>query len=204
MNGVSYGNFGYYGQIMLSAENLPASATVDITGWQIKTKNSGEYIPTAINLYDPSGLTPPSNIILKSGDNVYLYSSTGPFNLSLNECIGYIGEQNHFNPPLPANCPSLSQSQIRSFSGACQNYVNTLGNCALPNFNSLAIPQNDYSCINFLLSVNYKGCFDAHIGDPNFLSNQVLVWTGSNVVDPYHDTVELLDNHGLVVDVYSY
>jgi len=30
------------------------------------------------------------------------------------------------------------------------------------------------------------------------------VWTGSNVVDEYHDSVELLDQHGLLVDLYTY
>jgi len=204
LNGASYGSFGSYGQIALSANNLPASATVDITNWQIKTRISGEYIPQAINLYDPSGLTSASDIILKNGDTAYLYSSTGPFNLRLNECIGYIGQQNHFNPPLPTNCPQLDRSQIQYFSGACQNYINSLGGCALPNLNKAPIPYNDYSCMNYLANISYKGCFDAHAHDVNFLSNQVLVWTGSNVVDQYHDIVELLDRQGLVVDVYSY
>ena len=46
-----------YGEISLSSYNLGASSTVDITGWQIKTNRGGEYIPQAIGLYDPSGLT---------------------------------------------------------------------------------------------------------------------------------------------------
>ena len=50
----------------------------------------------------------------------------------------------------------------------------------------------------------YKSCFEAHDGDANFLSNQVWVWTGSNVVDQYHDTVQLLDKNGLLVDLYTY
>ncbi len=200
-------NGSAYGEIILSSAGVPASSTVDITGWQIKTNRSGEYIPKAINIYDPSGLTPPTDIVLGQGQMVYLYSSSGPFNLRLNECIGYIGNTNHFTPALPANCPYIDPASISQmgFSGACENYIYSLGGCSVPNLNDPRIPVNDYACRDYLENnFNYTSCFNARRGDANFLSKQWWVWMGSSPLDPYHDTMDLFDRQGLLVDQYSY
>ncbi len=204
--GVSPGTSYYYGTITLSDDdyNNPTS-TIDITGWQIKSRNSGEYIPQAINVYDPSGLTPASDILMHNGDTVYLYSSSAPFNLRLNECIGYIAHVADFSPPLPSDCPYVDQSVIQNFTGQCQEYIDSIGACQQPDMSSPQIPSTDYACQNYLENnFTYKSCFEAHDGDANFLSNQVWVWTGSNVVDQYHDIVTLLDRNGLLVDLYTY
>jgi len=123
----------------------------------------------------------------------------------LNECIGYIAQVANFDPPLPDSCPYIDPSQIQNFTGQCQNYIETLGQCQSPNMSSPQIPRTDYACQDYLENnFTYKSCFDEHDSDPNFLSNQVWVWTGSNVVDQYHDTVKLLDRNGLLVDLYTY
>ncbi len=204
--GISAGTSYYYGTITLYDNSYNTSGTIDVTGWEIKALRGGEYIPKAINVYDPSGLTPPSDIVLRPGDTVYLYSSSAPFNLRLNECIGYIANVAKFQPALPMNCPSVTdRSAIENFTGACQNYILSLGGCQQPNMASPQIPRTDYACQDYLEShFTYKSCFQDHAGDANFLSNQVWVWTGSNVVDQYHDTVELLDRNGKLVDIYSY
>ena len=208
IGGVSYGGFGYYGTITLNTyfANKQATGTIDVTGWHIKTRDSGEYIPGAIALYDPSGLTAPSDIRLKNGDVVYLYSSSAPFNLRLNECIGWISGVADFQPAIPAYCPQPDLSRASQFSGACQQYLQTLGGCAQPRiYNNPLVPRTDYACQDYLENnFNYKSCFEAHLGDPNFLSNQVWVWMGSNVVNRYHDTVDLLDRNGKLVDEYVY
>ena len=207
IGGASYGGFGYYGTITLNTyfANQQATGTIDITGWRIRTRNSGEYIPGAIELYDPSGLTAPSDIRLKNNDVVYLYSSSAPFNLRLNECIGWIANVAHFQPAIPAYCPQPDLSQASQFSGACQQYVQSLGGCTVPNLSNPLVPRTDYACQDYLENnFNYKSCFEAHLGDPNFLSNQVWVWMGSNVVNRYHDTVDLLDRNGRLVDEYVY
>jgi hypothetical protein len=205
LSGVSAGTSYYYGTITLGDNNYNSTGTIDITGWQIKSQNSGEYIPQAIAVYDPSGLTPAGDILMKNGDTVYLYSSSAPFNLRLNECIGYVAHVADFVPALPLNCPQVKQSQIENFTGACQNYINSLWSCQAPNMSSPQIPRTDYACQDYLENnFNYKSCFEAHDGDANFLSSQIWVWTGSNVVDQYHDTVKLLDRNGLLVDIYTY
>jgi hypothetical protein len=203
---ISAATFYSYGTITLNAYfNANATGTIDVTGWLIKSIGGGEYVPQAIDLYDPSGLTPPSDIDLKNGDTVYLYSSSAPFNLRLNECTGYIANVADFVPALPLTCPYVDQSKIENFTGECQNYILSIGQCQAPDMSSPQIPQNDYACIDYLENnFNYKSCFDAHVADANFLSDQVWAWTGSSVVDQYHDTVLLLDRNGLLVDKYTY
>jgi hypothetical protein len=205
--GASAGNFYSYGTISLLSYGLSASDTVDITGWQIKTNRGDEYIPQAINFYDPSGLSAASDIVIKQNQNVYIYSSSGPFNLRLNECIGYIGNSNKFTPSLPSNCPYIDQSAISKmgFTGACENYIYSLGSCQVPDLNDAQIAITDYACRDYLENnFNYRACVGAHASDTNFLSNQWWIWMGSSPLDQYHDTVNLFDNKGLLVDQYSY
>ncbi len=200
---LSPGNIYSYGEISLS-DSDQSTTTIDVTGWQIKSNRGDEYIPTAVNLYDPSGLTPPTDILLSNGQTLNIYSNTSHFNLRLNECIGYVQNVNPFNPALPMDCPYARQSDIASFTGLCQQYILSLGSCAFPDMNNASIPQNDYACRSYLDNLNYGGCFAKHVNDADFLSNEWRVWTGSNVIDPIHDTVLLLDRNGLLVDMRTY
>lgn len=194
-----------YGQITLNADFSNASTTVDMAGWQIKTNRGGEFIPQAVNVYDPLGLNPPTDIVLKDGDQLNLYSTSAPVNLRLNECIGYLPNRSQFNPELPQTCPYITSAGLQAFSGACQNYILSLNGCREPDLGSPQVPAYDYSCKQYLTDrFNYHWCFDAYFSDPHFLSNQVDVWTGSSPLDQYHDQVELLDRNGLLVDFYSY
>jgi hypothetical protein len=196
---------GAYGQITLSANLNQGDPGVDVTGWRITANRGGEYVPQAINIYDPSGLTAPSDIILRSGQYVNMYSQSGPFNLRLNECIGYIGNQNKFNPQLPGYCPTPDRSGISSFTGACQNFIYSIGACQVPNLNSAQIPLDDYACRSYIENnFSYRTCFNAHVNDAQFLSNEWRAWMGASPLDPYHDNVHLFDRNGLLVDAYSY
>jgi hypothetical protein len=111
---------------------------------------------------------------------------------------------NHFTPSLPLSCPYVVQSDISSFTGECPQYIDSLTSCAVPNMNNFSIPQNDYACRTYLENLNYGGCFKKHVNDSDFLSNEWRVWTGSNIIDPLHDTVLLLDRNGLLVDLRTY
>lgn len=198
------GNAYSYGQISLSDSTNETTTIIDVTGWQIKSNRGGEYIPQAIDLYDPAGMTAPGDILLRNGQTLNIYSNTAPFNLRMNKCIGYLGNANHFDPTLPSNCPYVNQSDIVSFTGGCQQYIYSLNSCAVPDMNNIAIPQNDYACRSYLQNLNYGGCFYKHVGDPDFLSSEWRVWTGSNILDPIHDTVSLFDKNGLLVDIRTY
>ena len=196
---------GTYGQVSLYAYQSQGTASIDVTGWEVKGNRGGFYIPQAVNLYDPLGLTPASNIWLKSGDVLDMYSTSAPVNLRLNECIGYLPNRSQFNPQLPQNCPYIDRSQIQSFTGACQNYIQSLGGCQEANLANPSIPINDDACRTYLVdNFNYRSCFESHQADSNFLSNQVWAWMGSSPFDQYHDNIELVDRNGLLVDLYSY
>jgi len=204
IGGATHATFSSYGTITLNA-NYNSTGTIDVTGWRIKANSGNEIVPQAVNLYDPTGLAPATDIILKKGDTVRLYSTAAPFNLRLNECTGYMAHVANFVPAIPNTCPSINRSQISTLGGACQNFILSIGQCKAPNMSSPQVPQNDYACTQYLTTnFTYRSCFNAHNADANFLSNQVWVWTGSNIIDQYHNTVELLDTNGLLVDLYSY
>jgi hypothetical protein len=202
---VSAANFYSYGTITLNDDDYNSTGTIDVTGWQIQSNVGDEYVPQAVNLYDPTGLAPASDINVKTGDTVSIYSSSAPFNLRLNECIGYAAHVANFVPALPITCPYMNQSQLQDFSGACQSYIDTIGQCQTPALSGSQVPTNDYACMNYIENnFTYRSCFNQHSADANFLSNQVWVWTGSSPVNQYHDTVRLLDKNGLLVDLYTY
>ncbi len=210
---VRLGGVGSYQISLYSYENYnEPTTTINITGWEIKTNRGGEYIPQAVNIYDPDSAPVLSNIILSStqNDEVYFYSNSAPQNVRLNECMGYLqstsytSQINQFNPALPDSCPPINQAAISQFTGACQNYINSLG-CQAVDMSSIYIPRNDYACQQYLENnFTYNSCIMNHAQDPNFLSDTWYIWMGSSPLDPYHDNVVLLDKNGLVVDTYNY
>ncbi len=121
--GVSAATLYNYGQITLVASFYNSTGTIDVTGWRVVGHDGNEYVTQAVNLYAPTGLAPESDIQMKSGDYLYLYSSSAPFNLRLNECTGYMANVANFVPALPQTCPYINYSQLQSFSGACQNFI---------------------------------------------------------------------------------
>jgi len=202
--GQAYAGSGSNGQITLYA-SFSQNETIDVTGWQLKAERGGEFIPQAIAVYDPSGYTGANEIRLASGDTLYLYSSSAPFNVRINKCIGYIAQEANFNPPLPNNCPAVNRDDIQNFTGACQNFILSVGGCEQPDLSNPAIPQNDYACRDYIANnFTYRSCFDAHRNDSDFLSHQVWAWMGSNILDQFHDKLQLLDKNGLLVDIYTY
>lgn len=195
--------FNSYGQISLY-DNSNGTTSIDVTNWTIKSNSNSEKIPTAINLYDPSGFTAPTDILMQSGQTLNIYSNTSSFNLRLNKCSGYLQNDEHFTPALPLDCPYPSQSDISSFTGSCQQYIYSLYSCALPDMNNMSIPQTDYNCRNYLENLNYAGCYKQYSNSSDFLSNEWRVWTGANIVSSLHDTVSLFDRNGLLVDLRVY
>lgn len=206
MNGVSPGGLYSYSQVNLSAYGLSGGEAVDITGWLFKGNSGSQYIPQAVALYDPSGLSGEGDIVLKNGDMVSIYSTVSPIgrNLRLNKCIGYLENAAAFNPSLSRNCPYINRSSVGGFTGRCQDYIMSLsGSCRLPASNP-PIAQDDYACRAFLDTLNYNGCYSKHASEPDFLDREWRVWTGSKFLDDRHDRVRLLDRQGLLVDLYEY
>lgn len=202
---VSPGSPSYYGQVSLYANYANATSSINVTGWLLKANKGSQYIPRAVGFYDVLGLAAENYIYLGNSDYLNIYTSASAIgkNLRLNKCIGYLENTNHFTPSLPTSCPSIDRSDVSSFSGACQDYILSLGSCRLPKSNP-NLPQTDYACRSFLETINYKGCLDRHSSDADFLSREWRAWSGSTFLDERHDRILLFDGSGLLVDAYNY
>ncbi|MEK7181356.1 MAG: hypothetical protein AAB738_03455 [Patescibacteria group bacterium] len=203
---VSPGSSRSYGVVNLTA-NLKESEAVDVTGWVLKGKSGSQFIPQAVEVYGPLGLTSPGDIVLKKGHILSIHSSKSIIgqNLRLNKCTGYLESLFDFIPALPRDCPKTysDRSELYEFSGQCEDYVRSLGTCKIPEMNFLWL-TSDSKCRDFLDKVNYRGCFDKHRQDGDFLSYEWRVWTGSRFLDERHDRVFIFDKNGLLVDERSY
>ena len=201
---LSPGSSNYYGYVSLNT-SLGDNELANVTGWYFKARSGSQFIPKAVSVYDPSGLSAESDIVLKKGDylNMYTTASAVGVNLRLNLCTGYLENVSKFIPSLLKNCPRPERSDIENFSGQCYDYILSLGTCSFPK-SSVLLPVNDYACREYLDKLNYKGCFEKYRQDPNFLSHEWRVWMGSRFLDPRHDKVTLFDKNGLLVDLRSY
>ncbi len=196
---------GSYEQVTLYAY-LGAGERAKISGWRLQGNRGSQTVPKAVNLYEPSGLTPESDIYLENGDTLYMYSAVSPVGRSLrmNKCIGYLESYLDFAPPLPQSCPTIDRSDISGFTGQCQDVILSIGSCRLPPANP-QVPWNDYACRNFLDTLNYGGCVSRYRQDADFLGKEWRVWYGaSTFLADRHDRVLLLDENGKLVDIYTY
>ena len=196
--------FNSYSRVGITGQ-MDGVDKVNVTGWLIQANRGSQRIPQAVDVYDPNGLTAMSDIRLGNSDALYISSafSASYKNFRINKCTGYLENFYHFTPPLPRSCPSFNTPEVRRFSGACQDYVRSLGSCELPAANP-PVPEYDTACRRFIDTINYRGCFDSHRGDADFLSREWWAWSGNRFLDERHDRVLLLDNQGLLVDVREY
>lgn len=183
---------------------------VDVTGWKIKGNRGAEvFIPQAIADYGVQGFSQASNILLKKGDYLVVYSgkSANNQNFRLNKCMGYLNNSYTFSPSLPNSCPSIDRNKIVSFSGRCQSFIYSLGTCREPSSNErnqFTSPE-DTSCASFLNTLNYGGCYSTYRYQTDFFSNEWRAWVNQQLpFDKEHDRVLLYDRGGLLVDEYTY
>lgn len=200
-----------YSQIVLSAW-FDGERAIPLKGWRLQGNRSFQIVPyRAVQVYDPLGNAPENDIYLRNGDSLNIYSTVSPIgrNMRLNKCLGYLEKYYDFNPPLYGGCPSIVDSYaISTFRGECQDYIYSLGYCAEPESNP-PVALDDYECRAYLNKINYRGCFEKYQNDEDFLGREVRAWTGntgpnSKFLDFRHDRVLLLDQNGLLVDIYSY
>lgn len=189
---------------------LREGETLDITGWRIKSNKREIVIPKAVEIYNPDGSTPATDIILKPNNYVELYSLTSPLsrNLRPNKCMGYLTEiYNSQSFYFPKNCPSFPRSEIRYLSGQCQSYIQSLAPCQTPDinfYNTLPGTDEGNACRAFLQNINYGNCFRNHQNDADFLSDFWLVWLNEQILNSQHDYLRLYDKEGNLISEYSY
>lgn len=202
-----YGNT--VSQFTLRADSIGTS-TVNVTGWFVRSNQKGEYyIPQAIRVYNPFGPWTQQDIVLGQGDYVYVYSNKSPIskNLRLNKCTGYLNNQYDFSPDITNSCPSINRSEIITFSGECQTFLNSISGCReiTATEKNRFSGYNNISCRNFLDTINFGGCYNKYSGDKDFLSHEWRVWAGAQMpFDRQHDRILLFDGDGLLVNEYLY
>ena len=178
---------------------------INVTGWQIRGKYGGVYVPRVVVVYPAVGIPKESDIIMEKGQRLVLYTTISPIgvNLRLNRCIGYLNNTIKFSPSLPRQCPKPDVSILRNYSSQCENYARSIGTCQVPSTNP-PIPNYDYQCREYLSQFNYKDCVGKLWGTDNFLLSDYRAWIGTVFLDRSHDRVQLLDSQGLVVDYQEY
>lgn len=190
---------------------LPQGEKVNVSGWRIKSNRRELTIPQAIDVYESAGLSPESDIIISGNASLVIYSNASPLgkNLRLNKCIGYLENVQKLSSIFPSTCPApYSRGELAELSGTCQSYILSLGSCKLPDvsfYNSFPGTDEGNKCRQFLSSVNYQSCYNAHRWDADFLSNEWRIWVNENILlDQEHDRLRLFDKQGLLVGEYSY
>jgi len=194
----------YYGKVKLSTIRAKTSyrpslitlsvrvysgEKINMTGWKIKARK-GE-------------------IIIKENTKIYLINDSNPLgrnkNFCLNKCFGYIKNYNSFYPSFYAYCPKPKLEDVSHLNPYCQEYILRLSSCEIPNYSNNIKIATDSKCVSFLNNTfNYSSCFKQYSQDEDFLKNYWYVYVGTDIVEPLHDTIYLLDPNGLLVDKYMY
>ncbi len=199
-----------YGAPVYSAVSLFVEANVNLTGWKIKSKSDAFIIPQAYQYYSGTGSSL-ADVKVKKGERVIIYSHTGTVipGLALNKCMGYLTKNTNFVPAIYVSCPQESVKNIADYSSQCQDYMRSLGTCAVVSANP-PIRPDDFQCFDYLKKLNYQGCLELHRTDADFYSGEWRIWLGDSfgnsklIFDARHDKVGLYNPAGMLVDEYVY
>ncbi len=191
--------------------HLENEEKINLTGWQIKGKRGSFFFPKGTKRYHPfSNQTQNDDIIVKSGDTIYLSGTSNPLgrgiNFRTNKCMGYLAEYYNFPIHISKNCPKLKKEDISHLSYCCQEYISKLRSCEIPNYSQNYKISNDSECVYFINNnLNYHGCFRKYFNDPDFLQKNWHIYTNFDIVVQNDcDTIYLRDLNGLFVDEYHY
>jgi hypothetical protein len=206
---------------------------VNITGWKLENGKGSRPIQNSQNSYvypspesayigqgteflDPSGKFIVGSIILGTNE-VAIVTTSGPFsnfplsiytNFKENICLGYL--QNYpFNPQVEYRCPyATDDSQIRTVTDECYDYIRSLGRCEDPKKTDLEeFEEQTSQCRNFISTrLNYKSCVANNRYSANFPVKQWRVFLGRSheMWASQRETIKLYDATGLLVDQISY
>jgi len=198
--------------------NLNKEETIKITGWYLKSEVTNYYaiIGKASLLPFPFAKTE-SDVILQQKDKVYLVKGFSPIGISFrtNKCTGYFEENRTFTPSLSKKCPLPKSENLPVFSSVydrndeCLRIIDRIPRCTTKDNEFLrdlpdTVPQ---SCKDYIANqINYNTCVALHFGDTDFPGNEYRLYL--NKFGPLwrttHDTINLHDQNGLIVDSISY
>lgn len=198
-----------------------------INGGKFSSQNSARAtIPNGVLFFEPSGKNVQTPIVLNPGDRAYVVTgSAKPYgeypiktSFKVNKCFGYVEEENEYelNPPIRPQCPYPEEEvSVSGLPDVCYDFVQGLSRCQVPKVGTnrdgdrtvdgqTGIPK---SCTNFVLpQLNYASCYDRHVSDPDFLTDEWRIFLGQRweMWDSRREIITLYDNLGQVVDQLTY
>ena len=198
--------------------NLKNGEAVKITGWYLKSEITGYYavIGQAALLPFPFTKTE-SDVILKNKDKVILTKGFSPIGISFrtNICTGYFEENRTFYPNLQTKCPKAGDENLPTFSTdydrneECIKIIERIGRCTTKGnefVRDLADTVGNFCKTYITTQINYNTCVANHFSDTDFPGQEYRLYL--NKFGPLwrvsHDTVNLHDSNGLVVDTISW
>lgn len=183
---------------------------VSLAGWKLKSKESGKTVafPAGTEVPRSGSVNASGAITLKPGDYATVVSGRSPVGSSFREsiCTGYLEERQDFKPPLTQSCPTPLQELYRADASPnerCEDYVRSISYCSSQS--TMKSPGG--SCEAFVDEVlTYNGCVAAHRSDPGFSLSSWRIYLGASddLWNDRHDTIELINADGAVVDSLTY
>lgn len=197
---------------------LKQGEEISLTGWKVQGKAGSFQIPLGIERVNPfSSLQPGDTIKVKPTDTVYLSSARGPFGLGKhfrpNACMGYLKSEYTFTVAVPSSCSvdKPREEDFLYFLQGCQDYIFkkiNFSSCGFPDYSKDLTVSADTQCTTYLAGLatgfTYSGCFARHADEANFTTNEWHVYMNTNLLTQRFDTIELLDQNGLVIDRKPY
>ncbi len=202
-----------YGQVNFSASsqtelNLSSSGRnpIRVSGWRISSLSSTSNIPPAVRFVDSYFSNTAQEIILEPGQRLFLHAGDSPLGIDFrtNRCFGFLPNRSRIG--FSSSCRSFSPDELFAIrrrwpvSDRCLSIIQAHA-CSAATDRERQSVERDYTCQRFLQNeLTYRGCFERHHNDPDFLGNDwhVYVTTGQFRFSRY-DIISLFDQNGLLV-----
>ncbi len=198
--------------------NLKQGEEISITGWKIQGKAGSFQVPLGIERINPfSSLDAGDPIKVQTAGTVYLSSARGPFglgkNFKPNACMGYLKSSYTFTLAVPSSCSldKPKEEDFLYFLQPCQDFIFkkiNFSSCTFPDYSQDITVKADTQCTTYLADLatgfTYNSCFLRHGDETGFTTNEWHVYMNINLLTQKFDTIELLDQNGLVVDQEKY
>lgn len=198
--------------------SLKKDETLKITGWYLKSEVTGYYAVIGGASLLPFPFTKKDNpVVLLQGDRVILTKGFSPIGISFrtNKCTGYFEENRSFYPSLRRQCPLPRDEKLPTFSSnldrneECVNLIKRVSRCTTVNSEYLRdLPDTvTSSCKNYMsTNIGYNACVAKHFDDTDFPGKEYRVYLGKfgPLWRTTHDTINLHDETGLIVDTIEY
>lgn len=187
---------------------------INVTGWVVKSTNSGESvsIPKGTYLFFTGTVNSEEDIYLSSGETLFLITGRSPNGSSfkVNKCSGYLTQFQTFTPSIYTTCPQPKNEDLSSIpksvnNDACLDYIEYFPSCRIQTD---SLPANwSYECTNFIYNkINYPSCVTTHKADKDFYGKEWRVYLkrSEKIWKSSREKMVLYDNVGKIVDTLEY